>query len=74
MSSCKAIVMYDYKFLTKMYKYLSKLFAKSVQRIHKPYPRLDFTNAQAFFVSACAQATSWKIKLVNYSDCKFNFL
>ena len=25
----------------------------------------DFTNAQAFFVSACEQATSWKIKLVN---------
>ena len=25
----------------------------------------DFTNAQAFFVSACKQATSWKIKLVN---------
>ena len=37
MSSCEAIVMCDYKFLTKMYKYLSKLFAKSVQRIHKPY-------------------------------------
>ena len=34
MSSCEAIVMGDYKFLTKMYKYL---FAKSVQRIHKPY-------------------------------------
>ena len=37
MSSCEAIVMCNYKFLTKMYKYLSKLFAKSVQRIHKPY-------------------------------------
>ena len=37
MSSCEAIVMCDYKFLTKMYKYLSKLFAKSVQRTHKPY-------------------------------------
>ena len=29
-------------------------------RCHK-----DFTNAQAFFVSACEQATSGKIKLVN---------
>ena len=37
MSNCEAIVMCDYKFLTKMYKYLSKLFAKSVQRINKPY-------------------------------------
>ena len=25
----------------------------------------DFTNAQAFFVSACEQATGWKIQLVN---------
>ena len=50
MSSCEAIVMCDYKFLTKMYKYLSKLFAKSVQRIHKPYrlPDVAASNSKLY--------------------------
>ena len=33
--------------------------------LYQTWHIVDFTNAQAFFVSACEQATSGKIKLVN---------